>query len=33
VSGKSFDTIRAKKAQTSLSVGVRARTLEVVASG
>jgi hypothetical protein len=32
VSGKSFDTIRATKGQSSLSVGVRARTLEVVAS-
>jgi hypothetical protein len=33
VTGKSFNTIRAKDGQSSLSVGVRARTLEVVASG
>jgi len=33
VTGKSFNTIRAKHGQSSLSVGVRARTLEVVASG
>jgi hypothetical protein len=33
VTGKSFDTIRAKHGQSSLSVGVRARTLEVVAAG
>jgi hypothetical protein len=33
VTGKSFNTIRAKRAQSSLSVGVRAHTLEVVASG
>jgi hypothetical protein len=33
VTGKSFDTIRAKHGQSTLSVGVRARTLEVVASG
>lgn len=33
VTGKSFNTIRAKRAQSSLSVGVRARTLEVVAVG
>jgi hypothetical protein len=33
VTGKSFDTIRAKQGASSLSVGVRARTLEVVASG
>ena len=32
VTGKSFDTIRAKHGTTSLSVGVRARTLEVVAA-
>jgi len=33
VTGKSFNTIRAKHGRSSLSVGVRARTLEVVASG
>jgi hypothetical protein len=32
VSGKSFATIRAKHGNASLSVGVRARTLEVVAA-
>lgn len=32
VSGKSFNTIRATKGGTSLSVGVRKRTLEVVAN-
>jgi hypothetical protein len=32
VTGKSFDTIRATHGRSSLSVGVRARTLEVVAS-
>jgi hypothetical protein len=32
VTGKSFNTIRAKRGQSSLSVGVRAHTLEVVAS-
>jgi len=32
VTGKSFDTIRAKHGQSSLSVGVRARTLEGVAA-
>jgi hypothetical protein len=32
VTGKSFDTIRAKHGHSSLSVGVRARTLEVTAS-
>jgi hypothetical protein len=32
VLGKSFDTIRAKRGQASLSVGVRKRTLEVIAS-
>jgi hypothetical protein len=32
VSGKSFNTIRATKGRSSLSVGVRARTLEVVAA-
>jgi hypothetical protein len=32
VLGKSFDTIRAKRGKASLSVGVRARTLEVVAA-
>jgi hypothetical protein len=32
VTGKSFDTIRATRGRSSLSVGVRARTLEVVAS-
>jgi hypothetical protein len=32
VSGKSFATIRAKHGNSSLSVGVRARTLEVVAA-
>jgi hypothetical protein len=32
VLGKSFDTIRAKHGTATLSVGVRARTLEVVAS-
>ena len=31
VSGKSFDTIRATRAGTSVSVGVRKRTLEIVA--
>jgi hypothetical protein len=30
VTGKSFDTIRATKGPSSLSVGVRGRTLEVV---
>jgi hypothetical protein len=33
VSGKSFNTIRATKGRSSLSVGVRGRTLEVVAAG
>jgi hypothetical protein len=33
VTGKSFNTIRAKHGRSSLSVGVRARTLEVVAAG
>jgi hypothetical protein len=33
VTGKSFNTIRAKHGQSSLSVGVRAHALEVVASG
>ena len=33
VTGKSFNTIRAKHGQSSLSVGVRARALEVVAAG
>ncbi len=33
VTGKSFNTIRAKHRGSSLSVGVRARTLEVIASG
>src|SRR5437879_5875493 len=33
VSGKSFNTIRATKGLSSLSVGVRGRTLEVVAAG
>ena len=33
VAGKSFNTIRARRGQSSLSVGVRARTLEVVAAG
>lgn len=33
VLGKSFDTIRATKPGATLSVGVRARTLEVIASG
>jgi hypothetical protein len=32
VSGKSFNTIRANRAGTSLSVGVRKRTLEIVAN-
>jgi hypothetical protein len=32
VTGKSFDTIRATRGRSSLSVGVRAGTLEVVAS-
>ena len=32
VSGKSFNTIRATHGQSSLSVGVRARTLELVAA-
>jgi hypothetical protein len=32
VSGKSFNTIRANHGTSSLSVGVRARTLEVVAA-
>jgi hypothetical protein len=32
VSGRSFDTIRARRGQSSLSIGVRARTLEVVAA-
>ncbi len=33
VLGKSFDTIRAKRPGATLSVGVRAHTLEVIASG
>jgi hypothetical protein len=33
VTGKSFNTIRAKRGQSSLSVGVRGGTLEVVAAG
>jgi len=33
VTGKSFNTIRAKDGRSSLSVGVRAHTLEVVAAG
>jgi hypothetical protein len=33
VTGKSFNTIRAKHGRSSLSVGVRAHTLEVVAAG
>ena len=33
VTGKSFNTIRAKHGQSTLSVGVRASTLEVVAAG
>ena len=33
VTGKSFNTIRAEHGESSLSVGVRARTLEVVAAG
>ena len=32
VSGKSFDTIRATRAGRSVSVGVRKRTLEVIAN-
>jgi hypothetical protein len=32
VTGKSFNTIRAKHGQSTLSVGVRAATLEVVAA-
>jgi hypothetical protein len=32
VSGKSFNTIRATRSRTSLSVGVRNRTLEIVAN-
>jgi hypothetical protein len=32
VTGKSFNTIRAKHGQSTLSVGVRAGTLEVVAA-
>jgi hypothetical protein len=32
VKGKSFNTIRATRGQSSVSVGVRARTLEVVAA-
>jgi hypothetical protein len=32
VLGKSFDTIRAKRGAATLSVGVRARTLELIAS-
>ena len=32
VTGKSFDTIRATRAASSLSVGVRGRTLELVAA-
>jgi hypothetical protein len=33
VTGKSFNTIRATHGQSSLSVGVRAQTLEVIAAG
>ena len=33
VTGKSFNTIRATRGSSSLSVGVRAHTLEVVAAG
>jgi hypothetical protein len=33
VTGKSFNTIRATRGQSSLSVGVRAHTLEIVAAG
>jgi hypothetical protein len=33
VTGKSFNTIRAKHGRSSLSVGVRAHTLEVIAAG
>jgi hypothetical protein len=33
VTGKSFNTIRAKHGHSSLSVGVRAHTLEVIAAG
>jgi hypothetical protein len=33
VTGKSFNTIRATHGRSTLSVGVRARTLELVASG
>lgn len=33
VTGKSFNTIRATHGRSSLSVGVRAHTLEVVAAG
>jgi hypothetical protein len=33
VTGKSFNTIRARHGGSSLSVGVRSRTLEVVAAG
>jgi hypothetical protein len=32
VTGKSFNTIRATRGASSLSVGVRARTLEAVAA-
>jgi hypothetical protein len=32
VTGKSFDTIRATRGNASLSVGVRGRTLEVIAN-
>jgi hypothetical protein len=32
VTGRSFDTIRATRGTASLSVGVRARTLEVIAN-
>jgi hypothetical protein len=32
VTGKSFNTIRARRGSSSLSVGVRARTLEAVAA-
>jgi hypothetical protein len=32
VAGKSFNTIRARRGRLSLSVGVRARTLEIVAA-
>jgi hypothetical protein len=32
VSGRSFDTIRASRGQASLSIGVRARTVEAVAA-